>query len=145
MGKTLAKFGYPESLIKEYNNWYLLLRPDQVTIGSLILITKFGEEKYSELSKEGFAEFERIVKEIETALSDCFAYDKINYLMLMMVDPEVHYHIIPRYSHDIEFEKEKLSDFGWPALPKLLEINKISKKTFNQLLDLLKGKFQNNV
>ena len=145
MKKTLAKFGYPESLIKEYNNWYLLLRPEQATIGSLILITKFGEEKYSGISKEGFAEFEQIVKEIESVLSDCFAYDKINYLMLMMVDPDVHFHIIPRYSHDIYFEKEKFTDFGWPALPNLLEINKISKKTFNQLLALLKGEFENNV
>ena len=144
MKKTLAKFGYPESLIKEYNNWYLLLRPDQVTIGSLILITKFGEVKLSGLSNESFAEFEQIVKEIESVLSDCFTYDKINYLVLMMVDPEVHYHIIPRYSYDIEFEKEKFTDFGWPALPNLLEINKISKKTFNLLLALLKGEFQNN-
>lgn len=144
MEKTLAKFGYPASLIKEYNNWYLLLRPEQVTIGSLILITKFGEEEYSEISKEAFAELEQIVKEIESVLHDCFEYDKINYLMLMMVDPEVHYHIIPRYSYEIEFEKEKFTDFGWPALPNLLEINRITKKTFNQLLAILKEKFQNN-
>lgn len=145
MNKTLTKFGYPDSLIKEYNNWYLLLRPEQVTIGSLVLITKFGEEKYSELSNKSFTEFEKIVKEVESVLSDCFAYDKINYLMLMMVDPEVHYHIIPRYSHEVKFKEVKFSDFGWPGLPKFSEINNISKNTFGIILLILMEKFSKNV
>ena len=86
-----------------------------------------------------------IVKEVESVLSDCFAYDKINYLMLMMVDPEVHYHIIPRYSHEVKFKEVKFSDFGWPGLPKFSEINNISKNTFGIILLILMEKFSKNV
>ena len=35
---------------------------------------------------------------IERALTAFCGYERINYLMLMMVDPHVHFHVIPRYS-----------------------------------------------
>ncbi|SVD78910.1 uncharacterized protein METZ01_LOCUS431764, partial [marine metagenome] len=100
---TFAKFKFPELLIKEYENWYLLLRFEQPTLGSLILITKHGETQYSEINEAAFIEFSKIVKEIESVLKSKFKYQKLNYLMLMMVDPEVHYHIIPRYSEGVLF------------------------------------------
>jgi len=40
MNETILKFGYPETLIKEYDYWVVLLRSNQVTIGSLILAYK---------------------------------------------------------------------------------------------------------
>ena len=38
-----------------------------------------------------------ITAEIEATLSAEVAYERINYLMLMMVDPNVHFHVFPRY------------------------------------------------
>lgn len=32
--ETILKFNYPDSLIREYDHWVVLLRPAQVTIGS---------------------------------------------------------------------------------------------------------------
>jgi diadenosine tetraphosphate (Ap4A) HIT family hydrolase len=46
-------------------------------------------------------------------------YERINYLMLMMVDPHVHYHVIPRYSTSRTFNGVEFVDAGWPALPQL--------------------------
>ena len=40
MNSTIKKFGYSENLIKEYDYWVVLYRPQQVTIGSLLLICK---------------------------------------------------------------------------------------------------------
>jgi len=108
---TLSKFNFPDLLIKEYNYWYLLLRYEQPTLGSLILITKHGENQYSKIAKNGFIEFSEIVKEIEPVLKSKFKCSKINYLMLMMQDPEVHYHIIPRYSKDLLFNDVLFKDF----------------------------------
>ena len=34
---TIAKFGYPDSLVHEYDGWVVLLRHDQVTPGALVL------------------------------------------------------------------------------------------------------------
>jgi len=46
---TLSKFGYPDSLISENKHWYILLKPEQITFASMILISK--NEKNSSFSK----------------------------------------------------------------------------------------------
>ena len=95
MNATMKKFGYPESCIKEYQHWVVLLRPQQVTLGALILICREEATAFSLISPEAFGELPEIIREIETNVSRTFTYNKINYLMLMMVDPEVHFHVIP--------------------------------------------------
>ena len=40
MNETARKFGHPESLIHELDHWLVLLRPAQVTLGSLVLVCK---------------------------------------------------------------------------------------------------------
>lgn len=46
----MKKFGYPNTLVKEYNNWCICLRPEQVTLGSLVLICKEEVTAFSEIS-----------------------------------------------------------------------------------------------
>ena len=67
-----------------------------------------------------------VVREIENALKAAFAYDKINYLMLMMVDPNVHFHVIPRYSETRSACGLTIADPGWPAMPQLGEAKDIT-------------------
>src|SRR5829696_5735084 len=93
---TIEKFGYPQSLLREYDHWLVLLRPAQVTAGSLILAAKCEATAYGALSRDAFAEQAVVIAEIEAALSRAVHFDRINYLMLMMVDPHVHFHVIPR-------------------------------------------------
>ena len=140
MNKTLKKFGYPKSLLKEFDNWYLLFRLEQVTLGSLILITKNNEYSLSSISDSGFNEFSKVIKIIENVLDDTFAFKKINYLMYMMVDPEVHYHIIPRYSEQKYFKDTLFEDKGWPGLPALSEPNMIDKKLQKKIITYLRDK-----
>ena len=47
------------------------------------------------------------------------AIERINYLMLMMVDPHVHFHVIPRYSGSREWGGLEFADQGWPGPPDL--------------------------
>ena len=56
---------------------------------------------------------------VSYALKSFVDYAKINYLMLMMVDPHVHFHVIPRYEGKREFEGLQFPDAGWPKLPDL--------------------------
>ena len=119
MHDTLIKFGFPDSLIKSYEHWSVLLRPDQATLGSLILINHSNALAFGDLSSAETSELSIITKDIEKALSYCFKYDKINYLMLMMVDPHVHFHVIPRYSTDRDFESITIEDKAWPGPPDL--------------------------
>ena len=119
MNPTIEKFGYPTSLVREYGHWVVLVRPAQVTLGSLILAAKSDAEAYSRLPPQAFAEQALVVSDIERALRQFCAFEKINYLMLMMVDREVHFHVIPRYSEPRNFEGVDFPDHGWPGQPDL--------------------------
>ena len=138
MSNILNTFNIKDLLIKEYQNWYLLLRKDQVTIGSLVLIEKNLHNKLSDIPDRSFVEFGEIVREIEGALKKIFRYEKINYLMLMMKDNEVHYHIIPRYSEDRRFDSVIFTDMGWPNLPDLKNYNLIEMKIKLKLIESIK-------
>lgn len=116
---TMVKFGYPASLIQDYQNWVVLLRPAQCTLGALVLVNKSEVQSFSAIGKESFQELEHVTQDIERNLSAFRAYQKINYLMLMMVDKEVHFHVLPRYGTDQEFAGAVYPDSGWPMAPDL--------------------------
>lgn len=113
--ETYGKFRIGELVIKEYENWLLLTRVDQATLGSLVLINKNGAADFGELSSGEMVEMGIVVSEVEKKLKTAFGYDKINYLMLRMKDPEVHFHIIPRYAEDKVFEGRVYKDENWPG------------------------------
>ena len=119
MNPTIEKFGYPETLVRELDHWLILLRPEQVTLGSLVLAAKGDATRYSELSPEAFIEQGEAVRLIERGLSAFVRFEKINYLMLMMVDPNPHFHVIPRYSEARHWGGLDFPDAGWPKAPKL--------------------------
>jgi diadenosine tetraphosphate (Ap4A) HIT family hydrolase len=119
MNETVRKFGYPETLIEEFDHWLLLLRPAQPTLGSLILAAKSDVTSFADLPDAAFAELALVSRAIETSLGAAVAYEKLNYLMLMMVDPHVHYHVIPRYDGVRRHDGVTYTDHGWPKLPDL--------------------------
>jgi diadenosine tetraphosphate (Ap4A) HIT family hydrolase len=123
MNPTMKKFGYPDTLIKEYKSWVVLLRPQQVTLGSLVLICKNEADALSKITLDAFLELKEITTAIELNLKACFSYDKINYLMLMMVDLDVHFHVLPRYADPRIFGQTEFYDPGWPGPPDLTQIN----------------------
>lgn len=138
MNETIKKFGYPDTVIKEYDNWCILLRAKQVTLGSLILIEKSEATSFAEISAESFAELKRVVMEIEATLTHLFGAEKFNYLMMMMKDPNVHYHVIPRYSQDRVFEETVFKDLIWPTPPNLKELNEVPDDVLTALRDVLR-------
>ena len=119
MNQTIEKFGFPTTLLKEFEHWVVLVRPAQVTLGSLILAAKSDATAYSDLPRPAFDEKADAVAAIERALRQLVAYERINYLMLMMVDPNVHFHVIPRYSKPRRWNGIDFPDEGWPGPPKL--------------------------
>lgn len=141
--KTLKKFGYPNSLVKSYKYWNLLKRPSQTTLGSLILISKGEEHHFSQLSQNQMSELKPIITEIEQKLKARFDYSKINYQMLMMNDPEVHFHIFPRYDSHVTFCGLDFEDKFWPS-PVVLDFDLgLSKTIENELLRVMKFDFNN--
>ena len=134
---TLLKFGYPDTLIKEFDHWVVLVRPAQVTLGSLVLAAKSDATAYSQLEPAAFAEQAAAVLAIESALQRFCGYERINYLMLMMVDPNVHFHVIPRYPGERNWACVTLPDHGWPGPPDLKSAIQLDPQQIGSLRDEL--------
>lgn len=137
MNATIEKFGYPASLVREYEHWLVLVRPAQVTLGSLVLAARSDATAYGQLPRDAFAEQASAIAAIETGLASFCRYERINYLMLMMVDPHVHFHVIPRYSESREWAGMTLADQGWPAAPDLKSSYPLSPQQISDLRDEL--------
>ena len=141
MNETMRKFGYPETLVAEFEHWAVLLRPAQPTLGSLVLAAKSDATALSDLSAEAHAEMKTASTAIERALRDFTGYAKINYLMLMMVDPHVHAHVIPRYEGSRQFEGVDFPDAGWPKLPDLGTAVTLDEEQIASLVTALETRF----
>ena len=122
MNQTLYTFGYPETLLKEYDHWAVFVRANHVTLGSLVIIAKSEATNLGNLSKEEWAEFATVSNEMENLLRKTFGAEKFNYLALMMVDPHVHFHFIPRYSKPVTFNDRVYTDPDWPVKTELKTI-----------------------
>ncbi len=142
MNATIEKFGYPATLVREYVHWLVLVRPAQVTLGSLVLAAKSDATAYGALPRDAFTEQAAVIAGIENGLAGFCRYERINYLMLMMVDPNVHFHVIPRYSGTREWGDLEVADRGWPGPPDLKSATDLSSSQTKALRDELAKIFE---
>lgn len=133
MHATMEKFGYPGSLLKEFEHWCILLRPAQTTLGALVLCSKHQASALSSLPVAAFAELATATRHIETSLNAFRPYDKINYLALMMVDPHVHFHVLPRYANQQVFAGTAFVDAAWPGPPDLKAATNLTETQKSEL------------
>lgn len=119
MNATFEKFGWPATLVREFDHWAALARPAQPTLGSLVLAAKSDALAFGDLPAEAHAELKTVTAAIEAALARAVGYARLNYLMLMMVDPHVHFHVLPRYEGAREWNGREFVDVGWPKVPDL--------------------------
>ena len=141
MNETIRTFGYPATLVREYDHWVVLLRPAQPTLGSLVLAAKSQETAFGALPPAAHAELATITQAIEAALSTFVGYKKINYLMLMMVDPHVHFHVIPRYEEARTWNNREFVDAGWPKVPNLAQAVTLNDAEKSLLRDTIAAHF----
>ena len=111
---TAAKFGHRQTLVRAYRHWQVLVRPQQVTLGALVLVCTEAAKAFSQISVRAFEELAQVTMDLDMALARVFAPDKLNYLMLMMVDPDVHFHVLPRSAAARAFAGRDMKDTFWP-------------------------------
>ncbi len=138
MEQFIKKFRIEELIIYETRYWTWSLRPIQSTLGAGVLSLKRECGVFSELSVEEFCDLNNIIKVIEHTLKSTFNYDIINYMMLMMVDKQVHYHILPRYENSIDFLGVIWKDLGWPSIPNL-DGEVVDSDVLNNILNKIKS------
>jgi diadenosine tetraphosphate (Ap4A) HIT family hydrolase len=143
MHQTLKKFGYPATLLTEFDHWCVLLRPAQITLGALVLISKSQATSLGQLPPEAFVELKKCCSAIERTLQNFRPFDKINYLALMMVDPHVHFHVLPRYASPQDFDGTTFPDSSWPGPPDLKQSTNVAEETRVKLINALSLGFAN--
>lgn len=141
MNATIEKFGFPATLVAEFEHWVVLLRPAQPTLGALVLAAKSDATAFGSVAAEAHAELKVATSAIEAALGKAVGYAKINYLMLMMVDPHVHFHVLPRYDGERSGAGLTVADAGWPGQPDLGKAVKLDDAQIAALTGWLKPYF----
>ncbi len=112
-----AKFRVNELKVIRNTSWTWSVRPDQPTLGAGIISLNRYALHLSDVSSKEMADLAVLVSTLEKAIKSTFNHNIMNYLMLMMVDHHVHYHVVPRYDGTREFASLEWVDNGWPALP----------------------------
>jgi len=136
--ETIRKFGYPDTLLQEFDHWVVLLRPKQVTLGSLVLACKGEATRLGEVGPTAFSELAAVTSGLEAALERAFQPDRLNYLSLMMVDKHVHFHVLPRYASPRQALGADFVDQHWPKPPVLGDILKMDPAQHLALAGLLR-------
>ena len=112
-----TKFNLGDLTVRRYSFWTWSVRPIQSTLGAGVLSLNRPCATWGEARGDENAELAEVIADVEGRLRKCFACDKFNYLMLMMVDPHVHFHVMPRYAEPRRRYELEWSDATWPKLP----------------------------
>ena len=139
--KTLEKFGFPNSLVRTYKYWYVLLSPDQSILGSLIMLCREPATSFADLSEAAILEYGMVLKHITQVLCRKFDNDKSKYLMLMISDPAVHFHIIPKHENLVKCTGEIFTDLLYLQPVKMGESIKLGANQRQALLASLIAEF----
>jgi len=111
-------------LITEKAYWNIHLAPSQRYLGTCVIVTKRKCKTLSDLRSEEWTEFSVIVQEIETALNYLFKPTLFNWSCFKNAEfrtenpnPQVHWHLIPRYKDFTMFEGIKFEDLDFGYIP----------------------------
>jgi len=112
-----AKFKLETLEVARPNGWVLSVRPGQITLGAMVLSVQSGARDLVALDAqeamglvEGLAMAEALSRKVYGAI-------RINILCLMMQDPIVHFHILPRYNQPVDRHDRRWEDADWPGPP----------------------------
>ncbi|MBD1432234.1 HIT family protein [Sphingobacterium sp. DN00404] len=132
------KFDIVNLTIKTIGSWIISLRPVQVTIGSLVLSLDRACHDIGDLTNSESQELGLAFKAIKEVYAKTFSPDKVNYLLLMMVDKQVHFHVIPRYEREVTFKDQHFRDEHWPKPANVLSTSNFGDQLLMELKEYMK-------
>lgn len=111
------KFRLDDLALVERDGWVLSLRPGQLTLGSMVLSVASGTQDLARLTPEQGAGLGACLGLAERLARAHLGAVRINALCLMMQDPVVHFHILPRFDAELERYGQHWQDRDWPGPP----------------------------
>lgn len=94
----LIKAGKHPRLVADLKRCAVVLHDQQALRGWCVLIYKKPEQHLADLPLDEQAVVFREVALVGNAVRSAFAAARINYACLGNVDPQIHWHVIPRYA-----------------------------------------------
>lgn len=134
---TIAKHVDDTLIIHQFNHWTLSYRKRQVTHYSLMLFANSNAKKISALESDLKESLGETISIIEHGLEIISKPKIINVQSVMLVDPHVHFHIIPRYQ-----EKEK--DPFWPDIADIKHDMNLTTAQREEQINQLRSQFNHN-
>ena len=137
-----------KNLIFETLYWKVELAQDQLYLGRSYVSCKAKRGSLSELTDEEFSDLHGVMKKYEELLKKTFNATLFNWACLMNhayrekpFNPQVHFHIRPRYEKEVIVRGEKFKDpnFGDHYHLTATMENKVSEEILAEILRALKG------
>jgi diadenosine tetraphosphate (Ap4A) HIT family hydrolase len=135
--------GYGDVLF-ETSYWIIYLAPSQRYLGTCVVALKRHCKDLSQVEKNEWVDFGIIVQKLELALQKTFKPTLYNWscfknstFRTKKPNPEIHWHFIPRYQDEVDFEGVKFrdQDFGYIPQPIKQEISlKLREKLVNAIM-----------
>jgi len=131
-------------LITGRKYWNIFLAPSQRYLGTCVIAIKRHCANLSELEDFEWMEFSKIVPEMEIVIKKLFNPTLFNWSCFKNAayrsdnpDPEVHWHLIPRYDSEVEFHGIKFEDPDFGYIPQPIT-GEIPKDVMNSMLSEFK-------
>ncbi len=137
MNPTLKRFNHPAGLVRELEHWVVLIRPIQPTPLSCVIVARAEVSSLGELDPAAGAELPAVIAGFEAAVKRVAPAVKFNYLALMMVDPNPHFHAIPRYTAPLSLDGFDCRDTAFPRPVDVLRGLEIDAATLDRWRALL--------
>lgn len=105
------------SLLLETRHHNVLVADEQSSLGRCVIALKRHAESLSDITQDEQLDFFDIIKNLEGAITKAFGANMFNLVCMMNSSyqtnppvPHVHWHLRPRYDHDVKFAGITFSD-----------------------------------
>ena len=106
-----------EYKISQTEHWNIYLSHNQTYLGRCLIALKRHTPDLAKLERAEWDDFVSLIEKLETSLLRSFEPSLFNWACLMnnayqekIPNPHVHWHLVPRYSHAVEFKGEVFED-----------------------------------
>jgi len=133
-------------IIVEKFHWTVYLAPSQRYLGTCVIALNRSCRTLAELEDVEWKEFSDLVREMEFTLDKIFKPTLYNWSCFKNAafrvenpEPQVHWHLIPRYDKKIEFNGAEFEDpdFGYIPQP-------IKQEISEEFMEMIKDKIREN-
>lgn len=137
-----STFRLDELTISSDERWTISVRPAQPTLGSLVISATQQHLDFQDLSAEEQAALTQTFARVEHLAVQDLGATRINLLCLMMKDPIVHFHVLPRYPDRRSRFGVTWDDAGWPGPPELGAVHELPDGTLEAMREEFQGLLQ---